>query len=151
MEREGLRRAIASSAQPEERRRMLLRTGLADLLPTPPPSSQDQPWTPHSDTVEAALLELDLRHELRMYAQVLGRKEPRHVIMIGDTPYDVKAARAAGIAIVAFRCGGWTDGPLEGAVAIYDGPWDLVANFDASPLGRSRRRASRGRPPEAQV
>jgi phosphoglycolate phosphatase-like HAD superfamily hydrolase len=57
-------------------------------------------------------------------------------LMIGDTPYDVEAATRAGVALIAFRCGGWTDPDLRGAVAIYDGPWDLLARLDESPLAR---------------
>ena len=42
--------------------------------------------------------------------------------MIGDTPYDIEAATRAGVETIAFRCGGWKDADLRGAVAIYDGP-----------------------------
>jgi len=61
-----------------------------------------------------------------------------HAIMIGDTPYDVAAATAAGIATVAFRCGGWTDKDLQGARAIYDDPADLLANLAHSPFADAR-------------
>jgi phosphoglycolate phosphatase-like HAD superfamily hydrolase len=57
--------------------------------------------------------------------------------MIGDTPYDVEAARRAGVAIIAFRSGGWSDRDLDGALAVYDGPADLLARIDASPLRRA--------------
>ena len=57
--------------------------------------------------------------------------------MIGDTPYDIEAATAAGVRCIAFRCGGWSDNDLTGAVAIYDGPWDLLARFDDSLLAAS--------------
>jgi phosphoglycolate phosphatase-like HAD superfamily hydrolase len=60
-------------------------------------------------------------------------------VMIGDTPYDVQAARRAGVAIIGFRCGGWSDRDLEGALAVYDGPADLLAGMDASPLRRGSR------------
>jgi len=30
---------------------------------------------------------------------------PEHAIMIGDTPYDIEAARRAGVATIAFRSG----------------------------------------------
>jgi phosphoglycolate phosphatase-like HAD superfamily hydrolase len=55
-------------------------------------------------------------------------------IMLGDTPYDVQAARAAGVGCVAFRSGGWQDPDLAGALAVYDDPADLLARFDASPF-----------------
>jgi phosphoglycolate phosphatase-like HAD superfamily hydrolase len=60
--------------------------------------------------------------------------DARDAIMVGDTPYDVEAARGAGLDCVAFRCGGWTDGDLVGAVAVYDGPQDLLQQLDRSPL-----------------
>ena len=43
-------------------------------------------------------------------------------LMLGDTPYDVSAAGKAGVASVAFRCGGWRDQDLREAVAIYAAP-----------------------------
>ena len=66
-----------------------------------------------------------------------AKAAPAEAIMIGDTPYDVEASRRAGVAIIAFRSGGWSDADLAGAIAIYDGPWDLL--LDQSPLCRSRR------------
>jgi phosphoglycolate phosphatase-like HAD superfamily hydrolase len=55
-------------------------------------------------------------------------------VMIGDTPYDLEAARRAGVRAIAFRCGGWADEDLRDAEAIYDGPADLLANLDTSVL-----------------
>jgi phosphoglycolate phosphatase-like HAD superfamily hydrolase len=57
--------------------------------------------------------------------------------MIGDTPYDIEAARRAGLDAIAFRSGGWGDADLDGAIAIYDGPWDLLAQIEESPLRRA--------------
>jgi phosphoglycolate phosphatase-like HAD superfamily hydrolase len=56
--------------------------------------------------------------------------------MIGDTVYDIEAAAKAGVRTIAFRCGGWTDDQLKGAVEIYDGPADLLAHYEASLIGR---------------
>lgn len=56
------------------------------------------------------------------------------VMMLGDTPYDIQAAAKAGIKTVALRCGGWNDTELDGALAIYDDPADLLKNFDHSPF-----------------
>jgi phosphoglycolate phosphatase-like HAD superfamily hydrolase len=58
------------------------------------------------------------------------------VVMIGDTPYDIEAARKVGVGTIAFRCGGWHDADLGGALAVYDGPADLLAHYDTSPLGK---------------
>jgi phosphoglycolate phosphatase-like HAD superfamily hydrolase len=60
--------------------------------------------------------------------------------MIGDTPYDVEAARRAGVGVIGFRCGGWGDEDLAGARAIFDGPWDLLAHIDDLPLASADRR-----------
>jgi HAD superfamily hydrolase (TIGR01509 family) len=57
-------------------------------------------------------------------------------IMIGDTPYDLEAAHAAGVALIAMRCGGWGDADLLGAIQIYDDPADLLAHFGDSAIAR---------------
>ncbi|HVG21873.1 MAG TPA: HAD-IA family hydrolase, partial [Blastocatellia bacterium] len=62
---------------------------------------------------------------------------PDEVLMIGDTPYDIESASRAGIGVIAFRCGGWKDADLSGAVAIYDGPADLLSRYESSPVGKS--------------
>jgi phosphoglycolate phosphatase-like HAD superfamily hydrolase len=50
--------------------------------------------------------------------------------MLGDTPYDVEAASKAGVATIALRCGGWwDDGALDGAIALFDDPADLLAHW----------------------
>lgn len=59
-------------------------------------------------------------------------------IVVGDTPYDIEAARKCGIAAVAVRSGKFADEVLQaaGAVAIYDDAAALLADYEASPLGR---------------
>jgi phosphoglycolate phosphatase-like HAD superfamily hydrolase len=121
---DGLERAVASAAQPQERDKILVQAGLADLLPHPGPARTPEGSKPDPDIVEAALQELGLG--------------PEEAMMIGDTPYDVKAARGAGVPIIAFRSGGRRASELLGAEAIYEGPWDLLARYDSSPLCRSR-------------
>lgn len=63
---------------------------------------------------------------------------PDEVLVVGDTPYDVEAARKCGIAAVALRSGKFADEVLRdaGAVRIYDDAAALLADFDASPLNR---------------
>jgi membrane protein len=60
--------------------------------------------------------------------------EPSEAIVIGDTPYDIEAAQAAGIRTVAVRSGLFRDEQLAGAVAIYDDVAAILADFDESPL-----------------
>ena len=59
-------------------------------------------------------------------------------LVVGDTPYDIEAATAAGIRTVAVRSGLFSDEALSGAIAIYDNVGDLLDQFEDSPLsGRS--------------
>jgi phosphoglycolate phosphatase-like HAD superfamily hydrolase len=52
-------------------------------------------------------------------------------MMLGDTPYDVEAARRAGIKVIALRCGGWMDEDLC-ADQVYDDPADLASCLEQS-------------------
>ena len=58
------------------------------------------------------------------------------VMVVGDTPYDVEAARKCGIATIGVRSGGFTDESLQdaGAIALYDGAAALLADYERSPL-----------------
>jgi membrane protein len=69
----------------------------------------------------------------------------RQAVVVGDTPYDVEAARKIGISTVALRSGGFSDAVLEkaGAIAIYDDVAALLADYGDSPLGRDNT-AARG-------
>ncbi len=58
----------------------------------------------------------------------------QELVMIGDTPYDIEAAAQVNVKTIAFRCGGWSDKDLAGAIMIYDGPADLLAHYETSVL-----------------
>lgn len=58
-------------------------------------------------------------------------------VLIGDTPYDVEAARAAGVPSIGLASGGWPTFSLKGSIAVYRDPVDLLANFEMSPLSHS--------------
>ena len=94
--------------------------GATDLIESKTSTDDADASKPSPDIVGAALERLNLPKE--------------NVVMIGDTPYDVEAAGRAGVALIGLRCGGWDDAGLEGAMAIYDDPADLLAHYDASPL-----------------
>ena len=53
------------------------------------------------------------------------------LIVVGDTPWDMKAAGNAGMKALAVRCGGFSETDLReaGATAIYDSPAELSALF----------------------
>jgi len=59
------------------------------------------------------------------------------VIVVGDTPYDIEAAKKNGIETIALRSGGFSDETLNaaGALAIYDDVASLLADYAGSPLG----------------
>jgi HAD superfamily hydrolase (TIGR01509 family) len=116
----GLRLVTASSAKREELR-PLLRVVASEWVIDAHTSSDDADASkPEPDIIVAALKR--------------ARVAAAEAVMLGDTPYDVEAAMRAGVRIVAFRCGGWGDRDLRGAAAVYDGPWDLLAGLDSSPL-----------------
>lgn len=64
-------------------------------------------------------------------------------LFVGDTVWDVKAARRAGMDCVCVLSGGVAEADLvqAGAVAIYDSVADLLRDFDNSPLGALAARA----------
>ena len=57
-------------------------------------------------------------------------------IVVGDTPYDVQAAKKASLQTIGLRCGGVPEDELRasGAIAIYDDPADLLESYHRSPL-----------------
>lgn len=61
------------------------------------------------------------------------------VIVVGDTPYDIEAAKKCGISAIAVRSGKFPVEDLQraGAVAIYDDVAALCNEYEASLLGDS--------------
>jgi HAD superfamily hydrolase (TIGR01509 family) len=64
--------------------------------------------------------------------------DAHEVLVVGDTPYDVEAAKKCGIAAVGLRSGKFSDEALlkAGAIALYDDAAALLADYANSPLGR---------------
>ncbi len=122
VQNQGLKTMIASSATTEELSVLLKAAHVDDLLsPDNATTSCDAKSSkPEPDIVEAALEKIGMA--------------PQEVIMIGDTPYDIESAGKAGVKVIAFRCGGFDDSQLSKAIAIYDNPADLLAQYDNSPL-----------------
>lgn len=118
---EGYRYAIASAARSDELGPLLEIANVADLCTVATTSSDVEESKPHPDFVEASLEKVP--------------SERSRVVMLGDTPYDVEAARGASVDIIGTTTGGWTHEALAGAVAVFRGPADLLAHWDDSPLG----------------
>ena len=55
-------------------------------------------------------------------------------VMVGDTPYDVEPSNRIGVAIIALRCGGWSDADLAGARSIFDDPADVLRHWSELPF-----------------
>ena len=121
----GFTLVAASSAKRKELKPLLEVAGGAWLLDEQTSSDDADASKPDPDIIHAALER--------------AGAPPSDAVMIGDTPYDVEAAARAGVATIAFRCGGWNDDQLRGAIAIYDGPADLLAQLDSSPLAGDRQ------------
>jgi HAD superfamily hydrolase (TIGR01509 family) len=122
MRDEGLKLVVASSAKEDELNPLLKIAGADGLVEEKTSSDDAENSKPDPDIVKAALDGSGLA--------------PDEVLMLGDTPYDIESASGAGVGVVAFRCGGWEDSDLSGAIAIYDGPADLLSNYESSPVGR---------------
>ena len=114
--------AVATSAHSEELKDLLRIAGATKMIDAATTSDDADRSKPDPDIVQAAVN--------RTGCKVAD------IVMIGDTPYDVEAALRAGIGIIALRCGGWDDAALDGALAVYDDPGDLLERYDLSPFKR---------------
>ena len=111
--RDGVRLAAASSAQEDELEPLLDIAGVKELVEQKTSSTDVESSKPDPDVVHAAIDRL--------------RVIPAAARLVGDTPYDLEAARRAGVGFIGFRSGGWTDRDLDGALAIFDGPAAMLA------------------------
>ncbi len=120
----GLRVALASSAKKELLERFKTIAGIEGLTDVETTSDDAEASKPNPDIFEAAIKRMrDVTTE--------------NAIVVGDTPYDAEAAIKAGLRIVGLTCGGWSEAELKqaGCIAVYADPADLLANYDASPIG----------------
>ncbi len=113
---QGIDLAIATSADDRELAELLKRAGVEDLFPRRASKDDATESKPDPDIVRAAL-------------EKSGAARNR-AVMVGDTPYDLEAAKRAGIDAVALRSGGyWADGDLAESVGIFDDPAALHAHW----------------------
>jgi HAD superfamily hydrolase (TIGR01509 family) len=119
---DGKKIALASSGKETEVRhyaKLLDIGGLFDSMTTVDQVAQSKP---KADVFIAALNLLAL--------------SPSEAVAIGDTPYDVAAAKKIELPIVGVLCGGFSEQVLRdgGAVAIFRDPADLLERYYQSPL-----------------
>jgi HAD superfamily hydrolase (TIGR01509 family) len=89
-------------------------------------------WTT-SDDVESSKPAPDL---LQVALKKLGAPPDAASVVVGDSVWDVKAAKNANMPAIVVRSGGFGDDELReaGAIAIYDTPGDLLEALDETPL-----------------
>lgn len=121
----GLKAIVATSAKDEELQGLLKAARVDDLMEEKATASDARHSKPDPDIIDAAIAESGI--------------PANNLVMIGDTPYDIEAAAKADVRTIAFRSGGWSDNALTGAVEIYDGPADLLANYAWSLIGKEAR------------
>jgi HAD superfamily hydrolase (TIGR01509 family) len=87
-------------------------------------------WT-SSDDVEASKPEPDLVNA------ALEKAGTEDAVMVGDTPWDIEAARKAGIPTIAVRTGGFGVDELEeaGAAVVFESIQELRERIGETPLG----------------
>jgi HAD superfamily hydrolase (TIGR01509 family) len=113
---------LASSAKPEEVEHYLDLLDARELADGWTDSGDVEETKPAPDLVRSAL-------------DKAGGGET--AVMVGDTPWDVKAAREAGVDTVAVLTGGFSEAELRdaGAVAVFENMEQLRARLRATPLG----------------
>ncbi|SDE98484.1 HAD family hydrolase [Terriglobus roseus] len=122
MRQEGLRIAVATSSAKDDLEAFKTLLKIHDLVEEDTTADDADKPKPEPDIFQAALTMLKL--------------QPSEAIALGDTPWDVEAARKAGMDTIAVQSGGWTHEELKdaGAVAVYVDVADLLRNFDTSLL-----------------
>jgi HAD superfamily hydrolase (TIGR01549 family) len=120
----GMKVVYCTSGAPEDVEDFRERIGCDDVVDAVVNSSDVEESKPAPDIVRAALAAVGV--------------EPDRAVMVGDTVYDVRAARAAGVAVIGLVCGGISEQELReaGADAVYGNVSELVEGLDGSPVGR---------------
>jgi HAD superfamily hydrolase (TIGR01549 family) len=111
--RAGYSVALASSGEPEFSTEAVTMLGIGDDVSALVTSADVEASKPDPDLVGETLARLD---------------DVTHAVFVGDTPYDVQAARSAGIGCVGLRSGGYSEAELSdaGALLVVDLPEDLL-------------------------
>ena len=120
---DGKKVVLASSAKGEEVDFHLGVIGAADLVHGTTSKDDVEHSKPDPDIFAAALAKV----------APLGADE---VVVVGDSPFDIEAARKLGIRTIGFLSGGFPAEVLNeaGADELYDGPQDLLGRYEASLL-----------------
>ena len=118
----GKRIALASSGNADEIVHYVELAHIGDLIDARTTKTEVRHSKPEPDVFLATLRQLQLSAE--------------EAIVIGDTPFDVQAAKKSRMRTIALLCGGFSEDELRasGAVAIYRDAADLLESYQRSPL-----------------
>jgi HAD superfamily hydrolase (TIGR01509 family) len=119
----GMSLHVATSSTAEEVGDLLTAAGISDLVGRVTTKDDAPRSKPAPDIVTAAVDKSGLSRE--------------RLLMLGDTPYDVEAARSAGVEIVGLTSGGWAEPDLVGALRVYRDTADILSRWDTSPFAAS--------------
>jgi HAD superfamily hydrolase (TIGR01509 family) len=113
---------LASSAKEDEVEKYLDLLGARDLADSWTTSADVEETKPQPDLVNAAL------------ERSGGSAD--EAVMVGDTPWDVRAAENAGVKTITVRTGGFGDDELRdaGAIEVFESVAELRAKLDQTPL-----------------
>jgi HAD superfamily hydrolase (TIGR01509 family) len=119
---EGKKIALASSGSAADVDHYVKLADVGGLIEAQTTKDDVRHSKPAPDVFLAALNELDL--------------PAQEAIVVGDTPYDVDAAKKTQLLTIGLLCGGFPEDELRasGAVAIYRDVADLLASYHRSPL-----------------
>ena len=122
LKRRGHRVVFASSAKEDEVDHYLDQLEAKEIADAWTTSADVEATKPAPDLVHAALDKVD--------------GEPGDAVLIGDTPWDVKAAKQAGVPTLAVLTGGFAIEELteSGAASVYESVGELAAQLDETPL-----------------
>ena len=120
---DGKKIALASSGKADEVEHYQKLLGIEGLVDCQTTADDVAHSKPKADVFIAAL-------------RLLGHLAPDEAIAIGDTPYDIEAAKKIDLATIALLCGGFPEDELRdaGAIAIFRDPADLLDHYYQSPL-----------------
>lgn len=119
---DGKKIALASSGKDAEVKHYQKLLGIRGMVDGMTTADQVAHSKPNADVFIAALHLLGL--------------QPHEAVAVGDTPYDVAAAKKIALPVIAVLCGGFPEQSLRdaGAVAIFRDPADLLERYYQSPL-----------------
>jgi HAD superfamily hydrolase (TIGR01509 family) len=120
----GLRVAVATSASREDLGKLKEIARINDLVEEETTRDDAAQSKPHPDIFNATLDRLKV--------------QPSEAMALGDTPWDIEAAKRAGMSTVAVMNGGWTKEQLfsAGAIAAYKDVAELADRFEQSEFSR---------------